>query len=41
MFVIVAGIIKFLKFDKGDWNWCPINKGTKKQFECQSLLHQI
>jgi len=22
------------KFDKGDWNWCPVNKGTSKQFEC-------
>jgi autotransporter strand-loop-strand O-heptosyltransferase len=23
------------KFDKGDWDWCPVNKGTDKQFECQ------
>lgn len=22
------------KFDKGDWNWCPVNKGTEKMFEC-------
>jgi autotransporter strand-loop-strand O-heptosyltransferase len=22
------------KFDKGDWNWCPVHKGTKRQFEC-------
>jgi autotransporter strand-loop-strand O-heptosyltransferase len=22
------------KFDPGDWNWCPIHKNTKKQFEC-------
>jgi autotransporter strand-loop-strand O-heptosyltransferase len=21
-------------FDKGDWNWCPIHKGTDRQFEC-------
>jgi autotransporter strand-loop-strand O-heptosyltransferase len=21
-------------FDKGDWNWCPAWKGTKRQFEC-------
>ena len=26
------------KFDKGDWNWCPINKGTDKQFECQKSI---
>ena len=22
------------KFDKNDWNWCPVNKGTEKQFIC-------
>jgi len=21
-------------FDRGDWNWCPIHKNTKRQFEC-------
>jgi autotransporter strand-loop-strand O-heptosyltransferase len=21
-------------FDPGDWNWCPVHKGTDKQFEC-------
>jgi autotransporter strand-loop-strand O-heptosyltransferase len=26
------------KFDKGDWNWCPINKGTDKQFECHTSI---
>jgi autotransporter strand-loop-strand O-heptosyltransferase len=26
------------KFDKGDWNWCPVNKGTDKQFECQTSI---
>jgi autotransporter strand-loop-strand O-heptosyltransferase len=26
------------KFDKGDWNWCPINKNTKKQFECHKEI---
>ena len=25
-------------FDKGDWNWCPINKDTEKQFECAKLI---
>lgn len=26
------------KFDKGDWNWCPIHKGTKRQFECHKSI---
>ncbi len=26
------------KFDKGDWDWCPVNKGTDKQFECQKSI---
>lgn len=26
------------KFDKGDWNWCPIHKGTDRQFECQKAI---
>jgi len=26
------------KFDKGDWNWCPVHKGTERQFECQKSV---
>lgn len=26
------------KFDKADWNWCPIWKGYDKQFECQKSI---
>lgn len=26
------------KFDKGDWNWCPINKGTNNHFICQKSI---
>ena len=26
------------KFDKGDWNWCPVHKGTEKQFECHTSI---
>ena len=26
------------KFDKGDWNWCPVHKGTDRQFECQTSI---
>lgn len=25
-------------FDKGDWDWCPVNKGTEKQFECHKSI---
>ena len=25
-------------FDRGDWNWCPIHKGTDKQFECHKEI---
>jgi len=26
------------KFDKGDWDWCPIHKGTPRQHECQKSI---
>lgn len=26
------------KFDKGDWDWCPAHKGTKRQFECHTSI---
>jgi autotransporter strand-loop-strand O-heptosyltransferase len=25
-------------FDAGDWNWCPIQKGTERQFECSKNI---
>ena len=25
-------------FDKGDWNWCPLHKGTDRQFECSKEI---
>ena len=25
-------------FDPGDWNWCPVHKGTDKQFECSKEI---
>ena len=25
-------------FDKGDWNWCPLWKGTQRQFECTKTI---
>jgi len=27
-------------FDKGDWNWCPRQKGTDRQFECSRNIDQ-
>lgn len=26
------------KFDKSDWNWCPLHKNTERQFECSKLI---
>lgn len=26
------------KFDKGDWNWCPIMKNTPKHFQCHRSI---
>jgi autotransporter strand-loop-strand O-heptosyltransferase len=26
------------KFDSGDWFWCPLHKGTEKQFECTKTI---
>ena len=26
------------KFDRGDWNWCPVHKGTERQFECHKSI---
>ena len=25
-------------FNPGDWNWCPVHKGTKQQFECSKSI---
>lgn len=26
------------KFDKANWNWCPVHEGTDRQFECQTSI---
>jgi autotransporter strand-loop-strand O-heptosyltransferase len=26
------------KFNKGDWNWCPVNEDTPNQFECHKSI---
>jgi len=30
-----------LKFDAGDWDWCPVYKGTEKQHICQKSITPI
>ena len=27
-----------LVFDTGDWDWCPVYKGTEKQHICQKSI---
>lgn len=29
---------KDFKFDRGDYNWCPLHKGTDRMFECQKSI---
>jgi autotransporter strand-loop-strand O-heptosyltransferase len=26
------------RLDPGDWNWCPVHKGTDRQFECSKSI---
>jgi autotransporter strand-loop-strand O-heptosyltransferase len=26
------------QLDAGDWNWCPVHKGTNRQFECSKTI---
>jgi autotransporter strand-loop-strand O-heptosyltransferase len=26
------------KFDKSDWLWCPVHRGTDRQFECSKVI---
>jgi len=26
------------RLDAGDWNWCPVHKGTDRQFECSKSI---
>ena len=28
-------------FDAGDWNWCPVYKGTERQHICQKSISPI
>lgn len=31
-------INKEYNFDSGDWYWCPLHKGTNRQFECHTSI---
>lgn len=35
---VCTGCFNTHKLDPGDWNWCPVNKGTNKQFECTKSI---
>jgi autotransporter strand-loop-strand O-heptosyltransferase len=35
---VCNGCFNTHRLDAGDWNWCPINKGTDKQFECSKSI---
>ena len=33
-----TGCFNTHRLNPGDWNWCPVHKGTEKQFECSKLI---
>lgn len=35
---VCTGCFNSHRLDAGDWNWCPINKGGNKQFECSKTI---
>ena len=35
---VCNGCFNTHKLDAGDWNWCPIHKGTERQFECTKQI---
>jgi autotransporter strand-loop-strand O-heptosyltransferase len=35
---VCNGCFNTHRLDPSDWNWCPINKGTHKQFECSKSI---
>lgn len=44
---VCHGCFNSERLDAGDWNWCPLHKGTERQFECskqissQMVINQI
>lgn len=35
---VCNGCFNTHKLDPSDWNWCPIHKGTQRQFECSKQI---
>lgn len=35
---VCNGCFNSHKFDPGDWNWCPVFKGSERQFECTKQI---
>ena len=33
-----SGCFNTHRLDPSDWNWCPVHKGTDRQFECSKLI---
>lgn len=33
-----SGCFNTHRLDAGDWNWCPVHKGTERQFECSKSI---
>jgi len=39
---VCHGCFNTHKLDAGDWNWCPLHKGTNREFECtRSITSQM
>jgi autotransporter strand-loop-strand O-heptosyltransferase len=35
---VCTGCFNSRRLDAGDWNWCPLHKGTERQFECSKSI---
>jgi autotransporter strand-loop-strand O-heptosyltransferase len=33
-----SGCFNSHRLDPSDWNWCPVNKGSNRQFECSKTI---
>jgi autotransporter strand-loop-strand O-heptosyltransferase len=36
---VCTGCFNTHKLDPGDWRWCPVNKGTPREFECTKTIY--
>lgn len=35
---VCNGCFNTMRLDPGDWNWCPMHKGSSRQFECTKKI---